>query len=93
MVRDAADSAYADLHKDAEFHDGTFTRWSSKRTPEFPYRFNEGVKVRVARENLKPWDEFATKRDASPLPPAADEEQDGSGDGAGEQQEEADLNR
>lgn len=70
MELEAAQFAYEEKHKDLEWHDGTFQSWSKVRTAEFPYRFDMGVRVGVARTNLAPWDEFTTKVDASPVPPS-----------------------
>lgn len=70
MERESSQALYADLHDKAQFHNGAFTEWSSKRSRKFPVRFDEGVQIGVAAENLTPWDEFTTKADASPLPPS-----------------------
>lgn len=69
MERESSEALYKALHKDAEYHDGTFTQWSGVRSPDFPIHIDEGSKIGVADRDLTPWDEFTTKRDASPLEP------------------------
>lgn len=74
MEREAAQEAYETLHgDDAGYHDGTFTRWSGKRSAEFPYAAGSGVTIGVADSDVAPWDKFTTDRSASPLPPSGDE--------------------
>jgi hypothetical protein len=74
MERESSEARYKALHKDAEFHDGTFSHWSGKRTAETPVQMDEGVTIGVADRDLTPWDEFTTKRDASPTPPSSTSE-------------------
>lgn len=69
MEREGAQGRYRDLHKDREHHDGTFTRWSAKRTRETPFGFDEGVTIGVSETDLTPWDDFTTNPEASPVPP------------------------
>lgn len=70
MAAKAADWMYDDLHKDAEFHDGTFTRWSKDRSQAFPYHYRDGVVIGVAPVDLAPHDMFTTQAEAPPIPPA-----------------------
>ena len=75
MEREAADAAYAALHEDLPFHDGTFTSWSAKRSTSHPYHFRSGVTFGVADRDVAPWDRFTTDRDASPVDPSLRAEQ------------------
>ena len=68
MEREAAEAAYAELHREEPFHDGTFTSWAEKRSRTHPYHFQEGVKIGVADVDLAPEDKFTTDRYASPSP-------------------------
>lgn len=68
MEREAAKEAYDELHKEAQYHDGTFQRWSKVRSHQHPYRYDAGVTIGAAETDLTPWDRFTTERDASPLP-------------------------
>lgn len=72
MERAAAEAAYNDLHEDRGFHDGTFTRWNSKRTPEFPVAAGDGVSFGVTDYDRTPWDHFTTDENASPVKPTDD---------------------
>jgi len=72
MAREAAQASYRRLHKDLEWHDGTFTRWAKEPSAEFAYHIDAGVHIGVSRTDLAPWDKFTTERDASPL--VADEQ-------------------
>ncbi|GAB2970304.1 hypothetical protein [Nocardioides montaniterrae] len=87
MEAAAAQAAYDDLHRKAAFHDGTFTNWGEKRSPEHPYAHNDGVTIGVADEDLMPWDAFTTKVDASPIPhePPAGEREIHDGEHAAEE--------
>jgi hypothetical protein len=69
-ARAAAQALYDDLHKDRPFHDGSFTSWSKTRSKAHPFHHNDGVTIGSAAEDINPWDEFTTKVDASPVPPA-----------------------
>ncbi|HEY9353474.1 MAG TPA: hypothetical protein VIP28_09500, partial [Nocardioides sp.] len=71
MEREAANAAYADLHEDAPFHNGTFTSWAKERSKRHPYRYNDGVTITVAGHDPTPWDKFTTEVNASPAPPAS----------------------
>lgn len=71
MERDAAQAAYDELHKEQQYHDGTFTNWVAKRSVEFPYAANEGVTIGVADSDLQPWADFRFDLNAAPAPPSA----------------------
>ena len=71
MEREAAAAAVASLRgEDANYHDGTFTSWAKERSASHPYPAGAGEAIGVADRDLTPWDEFTTKRDASPVPPS-----------------------
>lgn len=74
MARAAAQAMFDALHEAAPYHDGTFTRWSKKRTPQFPFGHTQGdgVTIGVAAEDFASWDKFTTETNASPLPPESD---------------------
>lgn len=68
---------YADLHKDAPYHNGTFGSWVKERSASHPYHFSDGVTFGVAGEDLAPHDKFTTDEYASPVARrAADEPHD-----------------
>lgn len=69
MEREAAQAAYEALHEAEPWHDGTFTQWSKDRSSMYPYHFRHGVTIGVTDGNVAPWDEFTTKRSATPFPP------------------------
>jgi len=56
--RAAANALYAQLHEDAQYHDGNHKHWSATRTRATPYRYDEGVSIWVAPEDLAPDDDF-----------------------------------
>lgn len=58
MERAAAQWKYADMHEKRGYHDGTFERWSDKRSNEFPYAANDGVTIWVSDTDLTPHDHF-----------------------------------
>lgn len=60
----AADAAYADLHKDRPWHDGTYTRWAKERSASFPYRYDFGVNIGVSDSDVRPDDLFTTREEA-----------------------------
>lgn len=74
MEADAARAFYDKRHERAKYHDGTFPAdlkaWSSERTREHPYRYDEGVTIYAAPEDLNPDDDFlaaaATRSDDEP---------------------------
>lgn len=80
MEREAAAAALAALRDEAHFHDGTFTSWAKERSDSHPYPSGAGESIGVADADLAPWDEFTTKRDASPVPPSVDEQAPGEQD-------------
>lgn len=68
MERAAADWWYGELHKDAEFHDGSFKRWSETRTKDFRYHFRDGVDIITAETDMYPDDDFlASAQKESPI--------------------------
>lgn len=69
MEREAAVAAYAALHEDEPYHDGTFTSWAKERGRSHPYHYSEGVKIVVTDANLAPDDKFTTDPNARPTPP------------------------
>lgn len=75
MEREAAQAAYDALHKDMEWHDGSFQSWAKERSASHPYHFRYGVKIGVAAADLTPYDAFTTEIDASPIPPEDDDDQ------------------
>lgn len=68
MEREAAAAAYAALHEDEPYHDGSFTSWAEKRSRTHPYHALEGVKFGVADADLSPEDKFTTDPHARPSP-------------------------
>lgn len=54
----AAQAKYADMHAERQFHDGSFARWSDKRSASYPYRYDEGVTIGIADSDLAPHDHF-----------------------------------
>jgi hypothetical protein len=75
MEREAASRAYAELHSERSFHDGTFTSWAKERSRSHPYHFGDGVSLWVADQDAAPWDEFTTKVNASPVESVAEQTQ------------------
>jgi hypothetical protein len=58
MALASANSRYDKLHKDAPYHDGTFTHWSKERGPAHPFHYRDGVTVWVTQHNLTPDDNW-----------------------------------
>lgn len=54
---------YEQAHKQLKYHDGTFKAWSAERSPQFPFHFNDGVRIWVSQENHTPDDKFLTNPD------------------------------
>ena len=54
----AVEQLYLQLHDEAPFHDGSFKRWSKKRSFDFPYRADEGVAFWLAETDVNPDDDF-----------------------------------
>jgi hypothetical protein len=66
METEAANHAYARLHEDRPFHDGTFKSWVKDWSPSHPYHYSDGVKIMATARDYNPGDLFTTKVDASP---------------------------
>ena len=62
MEQRAAEARYAALHEDAPYHDGTFEFWSSDRTADTPYRYDEGVDIVVTTENHEGSGDFLKRK-------------------------------
>lgn len=58
MVRAEAEAQYDQLHEKRQFHDGTFTSWSDKRSPQHPFHYRDGVTLWVSDIDLTPHDHF-----------------------------------
>lgn len=58
MAKAAAEARYDELHDEQPYHDGTFTRWSSKRSKDTPAHYRDGVTISVHREDLDPDHDF-----------------------------------
>lgn len=69
MEQAAAQAAYADLHENEPYHDGSFKHWAKDRSSSHPYHYSDGVSIDVAEADVAPWDEFTTRKVASPVPP------------------------
>jgi hypothetical protein len=54
----AARRRYDMLHEREPYHDGTFENWSKDASAEFPYRYDDGVRIWVAPVDLTPDDDF-----------------------------------
>lgn len=54
----AAEALYAELHKDAPYHDGTFEAWADKRSRSHPYHYLDGVTIFAAPVDISPDDDF-----------------------------------
>jgi hypothetical protein len=69
MEREAAEAALSAIRGEtAKFHDGSFMKWSSKRSEGFPYPAGAGETIGVAEQNLAPHDRFTTELAATPIP-------------------------
>jgi hypothetical protein len=53
-----ANRRYDQLHKDLQYHDGTFTSWGKNPSAEHPYHFRDGVTISVTPVDLSPDDDF-----------------------------------
>lgn len=58
MEREAAAAKYARLHQDAQWHDGSFTSWSTQPDVSHPYHRDHGVTIWVAKKDYSPDDDF-----------------------------------
>lgn len=75
MERVGAEEAVAAVRGEtALWHNGTFIDWAKVRDKDHPYPAGAGETIDVATRDLTPWDEFTTKRDASPLPPSQEQQ-------------------
>lgn len=50
IARAAAEWIYQSDHKDGEWHDGAFSRWSKEQSDDTPNHFKDGVKIWVSTE-------------------------------------------
>ena len=62
MERESAKRKYDLLHKTRTWHDGTFPddpeAWTAERTPDTPFRYDDGVTIYVAPVDERPHDHF-----------------------------------
>lgn len=77
METESARARYSELHKDAQFHDGSFPddldAWSKTRSKTHPYKYDEGVKIWYSADDLSPHDHFlGTSAQCPVCNPAAD---------------------
>ena len=72
---EAAQALYADQHEDAPFHDGSFLRWSKKRSRDYPFRYTDGVTFWLSPVEVDP-DADWLGPSAAEGSPDADEAQD-----------------
>lgn len=70
MERESASAAYAALHEDKPWHDGSFKSWAKERSASHPIKFDMGVSIGVDSVDRAPWDKFTTRRNASPIEPS-----------------------
>ena len=68
MDKVAAEARYDDLHDKAPYHDGTFKRWSAKRSDNFPYHCKDGVTIWAGSQDFNPDDKFLSAPE--PLQPS-----------------------
>ena len=61
-----AQALYAGVHEERPYHDGTFTDWSKERTSRHPFRYDDGVSIILAAEDLFADDDFLTNERAAP---------------------------
>lgn len=66
MQLEGAKGLYAELHRERPFHDGSFQRWSENRTPDFPFRFDDGTTVWLSPVDLEPGNDFLGRASGSP---------------------------
>lgn len=65
----AAQRLYDLLHRDAPFHDGTFTRWAKSPSTTYPFHYSDGVNLRLTETDERPGDDFLTNVRAQPYRP------------------------
>jgi hypothetical protein len=58
MAREAANARYDKVHKDRQYHDGTFTHWADERSDNHPFQARDGVTIWVSEHDLTPDDDF-----------------------------------
>lgn len=58
MEQAGARARYERLHKEAPYHDGSFSSWAKERTNSHPYGMFDGVTIWVADRDLTPDDKF-----------------------------------
>lgn len=78
MAREALNWRYDDLHEGL-FHDGTLTRWSDKRSVDFPNAARDGVTLWVAQMDLDPKRSWLSKPPLA-VQQASEDVQDRDGD-------------
>lgn len=82
----AAEWRYGELHDKRPYHDGTFSKWSEKRSLQYPYHYRDGVNLWIADTDLTPHDHFlggaADCADCSGGGAVDQEQDDGGGDQA-----------
>jgi hypothetical protein len=61
MEREAANAKWQRLHKDQQWHDGTWKHWSAEPSDEHPYHRDHGVTIGVADRDLRPDDCFLSQ--------------------------------
>lgn len=60
MVLQSAQREFEDKHHARPFHDGTWTSWSDKWSPEFRYHYSDGQRIWVADSDYDPSDNWLT---------------------------------
>lgn len=81
MAQAWAEHRYNEMHKDAPFHDGTFTEWGSERTRRTPFHFrDDGVTLWMASVDLSPDDDFLAAAGPAVLAGDSDEPPDDHAD-------------
>lgn len=58
MELKTAQRKWDELHKELQYHDGTFTHWTASRTDATPYHYSDGVHLYVAPFDVNPDDRF-----------------------------------
>ena len=58
MQLKAAERLYGLKHEDRPFHDGTFKNWAKDPSPEFPFRYDDGVTIWLSPTEVNEEDEF-----------------------------------
>lgn len=66
MEREAANAKWQRLHGDRQWHNGSWTSWSEKPSADHPYHRDHGLRVGVAREDLRPDDRFLSVENCGP---------------------------